>query len=108
MTKTWIFLSQTEIFFGAKERGIQNVKKSYLGISVVPSNAEPQMTYKIKRVKRLPARRRTIITNIPAGNSIPMKFIEIKTSFIVYILYACHQRLQALFKNYVLETQIVT
>ena len=83
MTKTRIFLCQIKTILGAKERGIQTVKKSYLGISVVPSNAEPQMTYKIKRVKRLPARRSTIITNIPAGNSIPMKFIEIQSSFII-------------------------
>ena len=48
-------------------------KNTYFGIIVVPSNAKPQMTYKIKRVKRLPARSKRIITIIPAGNSIPKK-----------------------------------
>ena len=46
---------------------------TYFGIIVVPSNAKPQMIYKIKRVKRLPALSKRIITIIPAGNSIPKK-----------------------------------
>ena len=50
-------------------------KNTYFGIIVVPSNAKPQMIYKIKRVKRLPARSKRIITITPAGNSIPKKYL---------------------------------
>ena len=60
------------------------IKKTYLGINVVPSSAEPQTMYKIKRVKRLPARRSKIIINIMAGNSKPIKLRRIQTYCIFF------------------------
>ena len=61
---------------------------TYFGIIVVPSNAKPQMIYKIKRVKRLPARSKRIITIIPAGNSIPKKYLYfIKVAYSQFLFH---------------------